>query len=113
MSTTETGHEAEAAAAKYLEGKGYKIVELNWRTPRCEIDIVAEKDECMYFVEVKYRASSRQGGGLDYITPKKQQQMRFAAEIWCAKNHWDGEVSLAVVEVAASFTVTRFIESIY
>lgn len=113
MSTTDTGHKAETAAAEYLEKSGYKIVERNWKTPQCEIDIVAKKDSCMYFVEVKYRASSRQGGGLDYITPKKQRQMHFAAEMWCTKHDWQRDVSLAAVEVSGDFAVSSFIDSLY
>lgn len=113
MSTTETGRLAEVAAADYLQKQGYKVVERNWKTPQCEIDIVAKKGGCMFFVEVKYRASSRQGSGLDYITVTKQRQMRFAAEIWCAKNYWDGDVALAAIEVGGDFEITDFIDNIY
>lgn len=113
MSTTETGRQAEIAAAKYLQKQGYKIVERNWKMPQCEIDIVAQKRQCMYFVEVKYRASSRQGGGLDYVTTAKQQQMRFAADMWCAKHRWEGEMSLAAIEVSGNFEITNFIDAIF
>ncbi|HVS58945.1 MAG TPA: YraN family protein [Candidatus Saccharimonadales bacterium] len=113
MSTTDTGRQAEAAAADYLQKQGYKIVERNWKTPQCEIDIVAKKGACVYFVEVKYRVSSRQGGGLDYITVAKQRQMRFAAEMWCAQHHWGGDASLAAIEVGGDFAVTDFIDTIY
>jgi hypothetical protein len=36
----------------------------------------------MYFVEVKYRRTNRQGSGLEYVTAKKLEQMRFAASSW-------------------------------
>ncbi len=42
MNTTQTGLRAEKAASLYLEMRGYKVLERNWRRPRCEIDIVAE-----------------------------------------------------------------------
>jgi uncharacterized protein (TIGR00252 family) len=80
--STEVGRAAEDVAAKYLEKLGHKILERNWRTRWCEIDIVSQKGSVLYFVEVKYRASSAWGNGLEYVTPKKLQQMRFAAEFW-------------------------------
>lgn len=80
MTTFEIGRKAEARAAAFLERKGCRLLEQNWRTRWCEIDIVAERDGIVYFCEVKYRSHNRQGSGMDYITPKKLQQMQFAAE---------------------------------
>ena len=110
--STTTGRRAEQAATEFLKQRGFKIREQNWKTSLCEIDIVAEKDGCVYFVEVKYRSSNRQGGGLEYITRQKQNHMRRAAEIWIGKNHWPGEVTLSAVAVSTNFTVTDFVESI-
>lgn len=99
MTNYQTGHEAEKLAAEYLEKQGFKIRELNWKTRFCEIDIVAEKDESVYFVEVKYRKNAFQGSGLEYITPKKLKQMRFAAEMWVQENDWDGDCQLAAIGI--------------
>src|SRR5258707_723202 len=82
MSTTETGRKAEKAAAIYLEMRGFKILEQNWRRPRAEIDIVAIKDGIIHFAEVKYRAREEQGRGLDAITSTKLKQMRRAAWLY-------------------------------
>jgi Holliday junction resolvase-like predicted endonuclease len=107
MTTFDAGREAEAAAAEYLKKQGYAIVERNWRTKFCEIDIIAQRDKAVYFCEVKYRQSDRQGSGLDYITPKKLVQMRFAAEAWVHLTGWKGEYQLAAVEVSGpDFRVT-------
>jgi uncharacterized protein (TIGR00252 family) len=97
--STSTGREAEEAATDYLIERGFKIVERNWRTRWCEIDIVAAKDGVMHFVEVKYRASSKWGSGLEYITTQKFQQMRFAAEFWLVKHRWTRDVRLAAMEL--------------
>ena len=53
MSTSELGFLAENLAAKYLEKKGYAILELNYRKPWGEIDIIASKEGILVFVEVK------------------------------------------------------------
>lgn len=94
MKTTEQGRLAETAVAEHLQGLGYKILARNWRTRRCEIDLVAQKQKVIYFVEVKYRAAFAQGEGLEYITAKKLKQMNFAAEVWTADNNWSGDYRL-------------------
>jgi putative endonuclease len=113
MSTTETGKKAERAAATYLEMRGFKILELNWRRPRAEIDIVATKGDATYFVEVKYRKTNAQGGGLDYITSGKMNKMRLGALLWVEENKFRGEYQLAAVEVAGpNFVVEHFIDNV-
>lgn len=112
MSNYSAGHEAEQYAAKYLKQNDYIIRELNWSTPSCEIDIVAEKNKTVYFVEVKYRKTDDQGRGLDYITPSKLRQMQFAATAWCLENDFDGDYELSAIEMTADYKVTEFIESL-
>lgn len=111
MSTTDTGRRAEQAVADYLKKQGYKVLQQNWRTRWCEIDIVAQKGGAVYFVEVKFRKTDLQGDGLDYITPKKLQQMAFAAELWVSNNNWPGEYNLAAASVSGTgFKVANFVE---
>jgi len=99
MSTTSDGRNAESHVAEELKSRGHTIVTLNWRTRRCEIDIVSTYNKAVYFTEVKYRGSSHWGTGLDYITPAKLRQMHFAAELWLAENNWTGESALMAAEV--------------
>jgi Holliday junction resolvase-like predicted endonuclease len=113
------GHAAEKHAARYLQHQGYKIAALNWRHPRAEIDIVAWRAAPdgslahVLLVEVKYRQTTGQGSGLDYITPAKLRQMRFAAELWAATNSYRGEYSLAAIEVAGpQYEITDFLPEI-
>ena len=120
--STESGKRAEEAAAKYLELKGYKILDMNWRRPKCEIDIVASKAEktglfsrekTVYFIEVKYRRNTEHGSGLDYITAQKLRQMKFAADMWVADENWQGSYELGAVEVAGKdYQVQNFIPEI-
>jgi uncharacterized protein (TIGR00252 family) len=113
MKTFDIGRQAEAAAAAFLERKGCTVIVQNWRTRWCEIDVIAQKDTTMYFCEVKYRSTSQQGTGLDYITPKKLQQMRFAAEMWVHQHSWQGEYSLCAIEVSGrEFRVTAVVKDL-
>ncbi len=110
MTTFDTGRQAEAAAAEYLKRQGFAIVEQNWRTRWCEIDVIAQRDRVVYFCEVKYRHTNNQGSGLEYITPKKLQQMRLSAEGWVQLTNWRGEYQLAAIEVSSpNFQITSLV----
>lgn len=99
MSNYLVGHGAEVRAANYLKTQGFSILELNWKTRYCEIDIVAKKDQRIYFVEVKYRRNSKHGYGLDYITGKKLRQMSFASEMWIHEHSAGLEYQLAIISI--------------
>ena len=53
MNTKITGNKGEDKAAQFLIGKGYSVLDRNWRTKAGEIDIIALKDDLIVFVEVK------------------------------------------------------------
>jgi ribonuclease HII len=83
--TKQIGDAAEGEVVKYLIQTGHEILDRNWKTKFCEIDIVSKYGDTAYFTEVKYRKSADQGGGLAAITSKKQRQMAFAAEYYAIK----------------------------
>lgn len=99
MTNYKTGHDAEKTAAKYIQGLGFTVKELNWKTRFCEIDIIAEKKRTVYFIEVKFRTHNQQGEGFDYITPAKLHQMEYAAEFWVSKFGWEGDYRLAAISM--------------
>lgn len=96
------GRKAEEVAADFLQTQGFDIVERNWRTKLCEIDIVATKDGVTHLVEVKYRKTAEQGGGISAITPKKLKQMQFAARIWQYWKSDRGNIRLSVVTLSGT-----------
>lgn len=55
------GDRGEQIAREYLEGKGYKILDVNFRNKIGELDIVAKEAGCVVFVEVKTRQSLQCG----------------------------------------------------
>lgn len=99
MKSVEIGSLAEAEVAEKLKKGGYKVLDRNWKTKVCEIDIVAQKDKVIYFVEVKFRSSSAQGTGLEYIGPQKLRRLQFAAEVWVQSHNYDGDYQLLAAEV--------------
>lgn len=112
MSNYQSGHDAEKVVAEYLQKHGYKIIELNWKTRYCEIDIVASKANVVHFVEVKYRLNEAQGSGFDYITTSKIKQMEFAARMWITEKDWKDDYCLSAAEVTGTSYVVNYIEQL-
>lgn len=111
--STVAGRAAEDAAAEFLRTKGHAVLAQNWRTRWCEIDIVSRLGKAVYFVEVKYRAKANWGSGFDYITPRKLQQMQFAAEFWVAEHRLKDDYYLSAIELTGvPPQITGFIEEI-
>jgi len=84
-STREMGDAKETLAAQFLETKGYKIWERNFRRRRGEIDIIANKDDLIVFVEVKSRTGETFGQPFQAVTKRKQQTLVRMAEIYLAQ----------------------------
>lgn len=102
----ENGKEAEEKASFYLQEQGYKILDRNWRVSFAEIDIVAKKGLCVYFVEVKYRRNTDFGGGFAAITQTKRRKLELGANAWMQAKNWQGECQLLIAEVTGNeFTV--------
>ncbi|MFI5212753.1 MAG: YraN family protein [Candidatus Saccharimonadales bacterium] len=98
--TKQIGDAGETAAANYLVRHGHEIIDRNWRTTYCEIDIISFHKDTLYFREVKYRKNANQGGGLAAITTKKQNQMTFAGKYYALTNHIsDTNLRLASIDV--------------
>lgn len=100
MQTTQIGNRGEQLAAEALVRQGYEIIDRNWKTRWAEIDIIAKKHDVLYFIEVKFRQSSRNGDGFDYITDKKLLHMHRAAELWVVSRDWQGEYVLLAAAVS-------------
>jgi len=101
ISTKQIGDSAEIVATKYLKKLGHKILDRNWKTKYCEIDIVSKLFDVIYFTEVKYRKKPDQGGGLAVINNKKLRQMKFAAEYYVLSNNLsDINMRLAAISMS-------------
>ncbi len=101
VTTRVIGNISEDAAAEYMRNNNFKIIERNWKTRVCEIDIIAKKDETYYFAEVKHRKEAGHGDGLAAITKKKLEQMTFSARVYVHSRHED-TVDMKLVAVATT-----------
>ncbi len=82
MPNTVTGALGEQAAASYLEKRGYEIVARNFRSRFGEIDLVAQNDRFLAFVEVKTRDEEGIGHPFAFITSAKQKKVIRAAQYY-------------------------------
>ena len=79
MSVRETGRLGEAMAAQLLEQSGYTITALNMHTRYGEVDIIAQGDGCICFVEVRTRQKDGMVSPLESITPAKRRKIVMSA----------------------------------
>ncbi len=94
------GRRGEMAAERYLRRQGYKILERNYRCKIGEIDLIAQKDGRLIFIEVKTRRSSHYGLPEESVHPLKQKKIVRAAEWYLKENHaTDRAVSFEVAAV--------------
>ena len=76
MTTTrELGEVTESLACKYLEKKGFKLLERNFNCRFGEIDLIMQHSDSLVFVEVRYRRNTNFGSGAESITASKQSKL--------------------------------------
>ncbi|MFQ4147510.1 YraN family protein [Arthrobacter sp. LAPM80] len=80
------GHHGERVAADYLEDRGIRVIDSNWRCASGEIDLVALDGDELVIVEVKTRSSRRYGDPLEALTRAKLARLRTLAVLW-AREH--------------------------
>ena len=78
------GVAGENIAVKFLEKKGYKIIERNFRKNYTEIDIIATYRNSLIFIEVKTRTSLEFGTGFEAISPWKIKSLMKTGHLYKA-----------------------------
>ncbi|OGP87263.1 MAG: YraN family protein [Deltaproteobacteria bacterium RBG_19FT_COMBO_43_11] len=92
-----TGKEGEKIAAAFLKKNGYRISDINFRCPLGEVDIVAQENKEIVFIEVKTRKSNRLGYPEQAVGIRKQRKMSQLA-LWYLQKR-------KIADVAARFDV--------
>jgi len=82
--STKKGQVAETQATYYLQRKGYTILDRNARGGSGELDIVAQKNDILTFVEVK--AHQQRDSSLEAMHTHKCERLRSAALAWLSKH---------------------------
>ena len=117
MYTQKIGRYGEDLAARFLISKGFKILARNWRTRYGELDVVAECDGVIHFVEVKTRTGLGSGEPEEAINYFKMRRLLGAAQSFLLNYNLDDSQrqfdSLAVIlDLPAKKARVRFKENI-
>ncbi len=98
-----TGNIGEDKAADFLRSCGYKIIKRNYTCPAGEIDIIAENEATLAFIEVKTRTEARiskkEVRPAAAVTPEKQRKIISCAKYFIGKRPPEKRISLDVIEV--------------
>jgi putative endonuclease len=73
------GNRGEDHAAKFLKGKGYRLISRNFKTSIGEIDIIAEDKGTLVFIEVKTRTDNSFGHPFEALTYRKREKIKKVA----------------------------------
>jgi putative endonuclease len=104
------GKRGEQYAAQYLTDRGYAIRTRNWRCPVGEIDLVAEKEGKLIFVEVRTRRGDRLGTPEESITPTKRARLIAAAQTYLDEQGQadrDWRIDVVAIEIGSHGEVKR------
>jgi len=110
-----TGRKGEDLAALYLQSKGFLIRHRNWVYEKDELDIVAEKDNFVVFVEVKTRSYTTFNYPEDAVDKKKIHKMMRAIEAYLDEFEIDNEIRIDIVSVVLenNLTTINHFEDVY
>lgn len=103
------GAYGENLAAEFLLRHGFAIVAQNFRVRGAELDIIAHRDNALYFVEVKTRSGVSYGVPESAIHYYKQRHIQFAAQIFLAQNpqYAEGEMHFSSIAIEVDARTRR------
>lgn len=104
------GSVGEEIAARELIRRGYTVRERNWRSAEGELDIVAEHDRLLVFVEVRTRRGDRFGTPEESITPAKRAHLIATAQAYLQSHSLedrDWRIDVVAVEMSAQGDLLR------
>ncbi|MFA6027339.1 MAG: YraN family protein [Patescibacteria group bacterium] len=93
------GKVGEKIAIKYLEQKNFIIIDRNFYTRWGEIDIIAEKDDRLHFIEVKTRTNLNRGRPEEAITWGKYRRAKRAVAIYLSQNNFKAVYQIDVLAI--------------
>ena len=93
------GRKGEELAQSHLRDQGYVIKETNWSFSHAEIDIIAEKEGVLIFVEVKTKTYTYYGEPEESVDAKKERLICDAAASYMVKNNYEWEFSFDIISI--------------
>ncbi|MET4108472.1 YraN family protein [Hymenobacter sp. UYP22] len=102
------GQNGEEAALQHLLVLGYELVQRNYRHRRAEVDLIVRLgSRLLVFVEVKARSSAHYGYPEEFVTERKRQLFRLAAEQVQEELNWSGDIRFDIIALSPTATGLR------
>ena len=99
MNIGEVGVQGEKMVAAFLRGRGFNVIKRNFQCRYGEIDIIAENNEYILFVEVKTRKENALVSGISAVDSHKQSRLTLAAQDYIGKTFCEKQPRFDVAEV--------------
>jgi putative endonuclease len=96
------GKWGENKAASHLISAGYELIAQNFTLSIGEIDLIVQKDNILYFFEVKTRSKDKFGQGFEAIPQRKIQRIIKTAETYIVLKNLDMDVRIGVISILGS-----------
>ena len=98
----ELGKWGEDFAAAYLRGKGYVILERDWKSGHHDLDIVAIDKDTLVIIEVKTRQSRLFGAPEESIDYKKRRNLQLAVNHYVKSHHVNTPVRFDIISIVGT-----------
>lgn len=102
MDSNSIGKNGEMAARRFLRAHGYSIIEMNYSCRFGEIDIIAQNDEYIVFVEVKTRNKNYIASPCEFVGEAKQNRLIKTAQTYLSLHDVLRQPRFDVIEVVNS-----------
>lgn len=110
------GREGESLAGRYLQGQGFRILERNYRCRLGEIDLIAQKGDDLFFIEVKSRRSTDSVSPLELVPHSKQVHISKVAQHYFAARKSagrQGRFALVMIDYGKSLPTCELVPDIF
>ena len=93
------GEKGEDLAVDYLQKKGYRVLERNFRFRKAEVDIIAQKENLLVAVEVKTRSTDYFGNPQDFVKRKKRMLLIQAMHQFVIEKNVDLDLRFDIIAI--------------
>lgn len=102
-----TGRAGEKLAEEYLQKKGYKMLQRNFRTKFGEIDLVCQDNDTLVFVEVKTKVGEEWGSPEEMVNRRKLDKIKRMAMVYAPKDNILKRIDVVAVVLNYDNTLKR------
>ena len=113
MNNRTTGKIYEEKAAAFLKERGFFLLEKNYRCRQGEVDLIGVHEDCLVFIEVKYRKNARSGMPEEAVDKRKQAKICLVSDYYRLTHPFNSKRQVRYDVVAICGEDTRWYQNAY